>query len=307
MSRDYIKNHHARIDDAREAQLTDSAFRAYMNMYRLAGRLEAKGAFIENGRQLSIDEIAFKIRCKPDVLKSAISEMKKVKLIYVNGRGPQIADWNIDEQPDWDQQREKDKGYSKKHYDKKKLSPDNSKLSTDKHGLSPEKSLNLNQNQPNKTKPNKTKPNKPSTPTPPQTGNGSDRAGKAGSGKSKPSISFADLKTQKQRSHAELAMKILRSSGLRNPRLKDTSVYLATRNYKTNEDLTWDLLAALASAYDDDTAKDKGLIAAYRIENDQIPAHYRKPKHWTSIPREVLEAAKVNPESLGGNRWEIQR
>lgn len=103
--RPWIKLATTKIDDARLAMCSDAAQRDYLMLYMLAGRLDADGLFIENGRQLSDDEIAFKIRVKASRLKASIGEMKKSRLIHVNGKGPQIVDWKI-EQPDNDRKRE---------------------------------------------------------------------------------------------------------------------------------------------------------------------------------------------------------
>lgn len=112
--RPWIKLATTKIDDARLALCSDATQRDYLMMYLLAGRLDADGLFIENGRQLSDDEIAFKIRVKAMRLKASINEMKKAKLIHVNGKGPQIADY-ANEQQSWREKQEADRQRQSRH------------------------------------------------------------------------------------------------------------------------------------------------------------------------------------------------
>lgn len=52
-------------------------------------------------------------------------------------------------------------------------------------------------------------------------------------------------------------------------------------------------LAALASSYADQKANNKVLVAAYRIENDCVPAEFFYPSNWSSIPAPILKAAGI--------------
>lgn len=112
--RPWIKLTTTKIDDARLALCSDATQRDYLMMYLLAGRLDADGLFIEDGRQLSDDEIAFKIRVKAARLKASINEMKKAKLIHVNGKGPQIADY-ANEQQSWREKQDADRQRQARH------------------------------------------------------------------------------------------------------------------------------------------------------------------------------------------------
>lgn len=112
--RPWIKLSTTKIDDARLALCSDAAQRDYLMLYLLAGRLDAGGLFVENGRQLSEDEIAFKIRVKAARLKASINEMKRSKLIHVNGKGPQIADYPT-EQQSWREKQEADRQRQARH------------------------------------------------------------------------------------------------------------------------------------------------------------------------------------------------
>lgn len=112
--RPWIKLATTKIDDARLAMCSDAAQRDYLMLYMLAGRLDADGLFIENGRQLSDDEIAFKIRVKASRLKASIGEMKKSRLIHVNGKGPQIVDY-ASEQQSWREKQDADRERQARH------------------------------------------------------------------------------------------------------------------------------------------------------------------------------------------------
>lgn len=131
--RPWIKLATTKIDDARLAMCSDAAQRDYLMLYMLAGRLDADGLFIENGRQLSDDEIAFKIRVKASRLKASIGEMKKSRLIHINGKGPQIMDWQ-NEQVDMNKKRERDREYQRKH---RAVRPDSEDVRPDSERVAP--------------------------------------------------------------------------------------------------------------------------------------------------------------------------
>lgn len=112
--RPWIKQPTTRLDDSRLALVSDAAQRDYFMLYLLAGRLDAEGLFIENKRQLSNDELAFKIRVDPSRMRSSIKELQKANLLHVNGKGPMIADWKH-EQINWRDKRENDRERQQRH------------------------------------------------------------------------------------------------------------------------------------------------------------------------------------------------
>lgn len=292
--RPWIKLSTTKIDDARLAMCSDAAQRDYLMLYMLAGRLDADGLFVEDGRQLSEEEIAFKIRVKLARLKASVTEMKKARLVHVNGKGPQITDWGH-EQINWREKQEKDRERQQRH---RSVTRDGESVTSDSEAVTPPDQKKI------RGRKDKRKSRKDSNPPPTPPAN--KQGGKAGSDST--SLRPSDLPTH-QFKLAVMAMEILKSAGLRNPRLKSISVLIATRKHKNKDEFIGSILAALASAYADDTAKDKAMIAAYRLENDQIPAHFRKQKAWDVIPEDVLRAAKIDPKSIGGSgdRWEIPR
>lgn len=96
----------------------------------------------------------------------------------------------------------------------------------------------------------------------------------------------------KQRNAATFVHRVFGSSGLRNPKLVDLSLQVATRRY--NGGLTSMVLGALASSYADANAKNKSAIAAHRLENEQIAPEYKKPDAWDVLPVDVLRAAGID-------------
>lgn len=54
-------------------------------------------------------------------------------------------------------------------------------------------------------------------------------------------------------------------------------------------------LAALASVHADPKVGNKPVVAAYRFENDQIPAQYFNKSTWTNLPAKILKAANFSP------------
>lgn len=138
--RPWIKQSTSKIDDARLALCSDATQRDYFMLYLLAGRLDADGLFIENGRQLSEDEIAFKIRIKASRLKASIGEMKKARLVHVNGKGPQIVDWQH-EQINWREKQAADREYQARHRkkisDSKNVRPDSESVRPDGENVMP--------------------------------------------------------------------------------------------------------------------------------------------------------------------------
>jgi hypothetical protein len=96
--------------------------------------------------------------------------------------------------------------------------------------------------------------------------------------------------TDQEQDNARIAYNVFLASKIRSQRLVDTSVEVATR-ILIKGDITDILLAAFASAYDDPAAKNKPMVAAYRILHDTIPAQYFSPNRWKVIPPEILQAA----------------
>jgi len=112
--RSYILTKFHRLHDLRFSSLSAEAERTYDRLYILAGILDADGLFIEHGRTLSNDEIAYRIRLQTPAVIKSIKELQKSNLLHVNGKGPQILDWKH-EQIDLNTKREKDRERQQRH------------------------------------------------------------------------------------------------------------------------------------------------------------------------------------------------
>lgn len=286
MTRPWIKQPTSKLNDARLSFVSDQAQRDYFMLYFLAGQLDADGLFFENGRRLSDKEIAFRIHVNDARLKKTFKELKTEGLIHINGKGPTISDWSH-EQINWREKQAQDRDRQQRH----------------RHVTRDSERVTLLDQKKKKTRPDKKKTRPDSTPTPPKRARHK-LAG--GDGKEKFDLSLIALPTQ-QRKRALLAMEILRSSGLRSPRLKNTAMTVATRRFKNTDEFKGYLLGALASSYADNDAKDKAIVAAYRIEKDEVPAHFKDPKEWTVIPPDILEIAKVSLPANGSSHWDTDK
>jgi len=93
MSRTWTKRHSSRLNDLRFDNLHGEAEQVYDRLYILAGLLDVEGLFVENGKKLSNEEIAYRVRLPINQVSKELIELQKRKLIYVNGKGPLIIDW----------------------------------------------------------------------------------------------------------------------------------------------------------------------------------------------------------------------
>lgn len=293
----WIKSKTSQLDDPRIMRLSERAQAHYFKLYLLAGKCDAEGSFVMNEQRLTDEEIAFLIRTDIKHLKTSWKELKSNKLIHVNGRGPAITDFAHEQvsqakrQEAWKERQERHRTVTR---DKEDITRDKDVSHAPRVRVQNRGRIEVEKSKKRKDLP---------TPTPPQKDDESVQAGR----QDPDAVSLRDLvKNKKQWTRLETAMKILKSSGLRNPKLKTISVLLATRTFKTNEDLVTYILAALASSFADPTAQDKASVAAYRLEHDQVPAQYKDRTSWTVIPREILAAANIKPPEES-NKWEIKR
>jgi len=305
----WIKSKTSQLDDPRIARLSDPAQLAYYKLNLLAGKCDADGAFVMNDEQLTEDEIAFFLRMDVKKLNAAMKELKKNKLIYANGRGPALTDWNED-QVSQAARQERWRLRQQRHRDVTRDEEDVTDASQSGHAPRVKNQRkNQRKNQKRKDLP---------TPTPSSPRKKSASGRQAGS-KSKSDSNTSSLKEDRkieslkgaQRKRADLAVKVLGSCGLRNPKLNSIAVILAIRNYKTNDDMLTDILAAVASSYSDDRVKSKEAVAAYRIENDQVPQSYNDPKLWRSVPVKALNAAGIEDldryiRTRDANKWGVE-
>ncbi len=89
-----------KLDDMRFMRLSPALLGRWTQLILLAGKCDSGGAFIQHGRQMSIDDIALYLRSTPDAIKSDFDNLKSAGLIYLNGRGWQLSDYEDEQGPD---------------------------------------------------------------------------------------------------------------------------------------------------------------------------------------------------------------
>jgi hypothetical protein len=276
----WVKLHTRKLDDIRFAKINLAQLGRWTQLLMLSGKLDAGGCFYQQGKQLEISEIAYLLRCDVNSLQGDLDALQKAGLIIVNGHGPELVDFEQEQGPGDAEQRRQWIARQKKH-----------------------RSQNVTRDKPvthaPRTRP-EPEPESESEPEEEQEAEvGGDPSNQPTSGDSPEKASPQDggLETaildmsRSQKDAARTAYKILGSSGLGNPKLLELSVKLAIRI--SLKDMRTTILAALASAYADEQAKNKAAVAAYRLEKNSVPPDYSNPKMWTSIPDQVLLAAGI--------------
>ncbi len=124
----WIKFHPEQLDDIRLASLHERIQLRYYQLYLLAGRLNAGGAFLQNENQLTPAEIAYMLRTDAKQFEKDLNLLKKSKLIKVNGHGPYIAGF-ADEQINWIQKQQEER-------ERKKKQRTSANVTRDTHGTS---------------------------------------------------------------------------------------------------------------------------------------------------------------------------
>ncbi len=113
-----------------------------------------------------------------------------------------------------------------------------------------------------------------------------------GGNKSSSSSTWMQELNNQERELAQVMHPILRSCGLGQAKIEKLIPSVATRiKLPDAKRIT---LAAIASVYADDDVRNKAIVAAHRIENDQVPPLFMNSSTWQVIPAEVLQAADVN-------------
>lgn len=298
MTRPWIKLYTTSLDDVRLLRLNERQQLRYFQLYLLAGRLNVDGLFVEHDTRLNELDIAIKLRISDRKQFAAdFNALKKAGLIRQNGHGPYVEAF-AREQVDWKakQEQERERKAKQRHAN---VPRDNGV--TDKKSRNSHASVTPLDQTKTKKKIKKKKEIKNPTPQPPlrkerkAAGGGGD-AGSLSSvsekGKGKPVATGNPQVDQ----IAPLVMPILRSCGLSDKKILDILPKVATRIDQTNA--IRKTLAALASAYSDPDAKNPPIIAAYRLEHDQVSPLFENSETWRIIPEAALTAAGVEVERL---------
>jgi hypothetical protein len=291
MTRPWIKLHTTTLDDVRLLRLNERQQLRYYQMYLLAGRLNADGSFTENGERLNETDIAIKLRIAD--AKQFVTDFKALKsagLIKANGHGPYLAAFVV-EQVDWSKKQEQERERKARQRGHDNVTRDANVTETksrNRHALV----TPLDQT---KTKKKIKKEKKIKNPPPPKPSSSKRRPAAlvvGGGNKSSSSSTWMQELNDQERELAQVMHPILRSCGLGQAKIEKLIPSVATRiKLPDAKRIT---LAAIASVYADDDVRNKAIVAAHRIENDQVPLLFMNSSTWQVIPAEVLQAADVN-------------
>jgi hypothetical protein len=88
----------------------------------------------------------------------------------------------------------------------------------------------------------------------------------------------------------------MRSAGLGHSKIVNLLSSVATRILPSDAKRV--TLAALASVYADEEVRNKPVVAAHRMINEQVPALFMNSNTWQVIPADVLHVADVDLNRL---------
>jgi hypothetical protein len=285
------------LNDVRLLNLNDAQQNLFFKMFLLSGHLNAEGAFIQNGKELTPLEIAHLLRVSdPKRFEKDLQALRKAKLIKANGHGPYIADFKV-EQINWLEKQKSDRDRQRTHRDSVTRDDDvTGDGSRDGHAPRTRPRTRIQNQTKNQTK-KKTTTNQPSS----SKGKGRGPSGGGGASKNGKKDLFSSFEGA-ARQTAEIMHPILTSSGLGTQKSLNLLSQVATRiSPRIARETT---LAALASVFDDEDVRNKPVVAAMRIESKQISPQYFKPAAWGRLPDEVLKAAGL--ERIAGRIREIE-
>jgi len=289
----WIKLHTNLLDDPRLSSLPERAQLHYFKLLILAGRLDAGGSLIIDGRKLTDQEIAWMIRLSNvDKLTADLKLLKKNGLLLINGHGWEIGGFMEFQGPTQSDKRAVWRARQEKHRTgKKQITSDkaggHAPVTSDKAGgHAPVTPTDQNPDQRRgEEEPDQTRPE-------------SQRAGRDAKNSDDgphPTGWLAagfNVLSEADRKIADMALAILTSAGLGQMKSKNLLAILAARVSPSK--LLPALLAGLASAYADESARKKPIVAAYRLEEDQVAAQFKNPTTWRILPEEVLRAAGID-------------
>lgn len=300
MTRPWIKFHTTNLDDVRILRLNERQQLRYYQMYLLAGRLNADGLFVENNERLNEVDIAIKLRVTDrKQFTTDFNALKKAGLIKINGHGPYIEAFDR-EQVDWSRKQEQDRERKAKQRHGSVTRDMN--VTEKKSRVSHASVTPLDQTKTKtKTKIKKKKEIKNQPPPIPSSSRmkratvvgGGDKE-KVSSLSSSPSRDWMSQLSPVQRQTAEIMTPILTASGLGKSKIITLLSKVATRIEPAQAKEY--VLAALASVYADKDVTNKPVVAAYRMENDQVTPIWTNTSTWQVIPAEVLKVAGIQVE-----------
>ena len=103
------------LDDVRLLKLNERQQNLFFKMFLLSGRLNAEGEFVQNGKELTPQEISSLLRLSDHkTMEKDLKALRQAKLIKANGHGPYIADFK-EEQINWLEKQKSDRDRQRHH------------------------------------------------------------------------------------------------------------------------------------------------------------------------------------------------
>ena len=88
----WVKLHAAMLEDWRIGQLSDRQFRRYVELMLIAGKSDAGGLLAPQGEPITVEGLAYMLRCDPGALTEDIGALSRAGLVTTNG-GFSLTDW----------------------------------------------------------------------------------------------------------------------------------------------------------------------------------------------------------------------
>lgn len=120
----YMKLYTNLLDDVAFNRLSDATKLRYVYLLMLAGRLDAGGAFIEDGEELSTEDIAWKLRISTEQLATDLEALSQPGLVVRNGRGWELPRFSDEQGPAQADKRAAWAERQRKHREKKTVTRD---------------------------------------------------------------------------------------------------------------------------------------------------------------------------------------
>lgn len=276
--RKWIKINTSKIDDLRFSLVSDISYRIYDMLYLLAGILDTDGLLSQNGKPLTENEIAYRLRIDISQLKKSIRELSgaKIDLLRVTKKGILVNDWKH-EQIDMNRVREQTKERVTRY--RKHVTNGN----TLQDSVTP-----LEQEQEQEQEESKKRKEQASKTALHQSTNAD---------ASMPAASRDALNANANPEEIAKSMTwmkpVLISLGIKGKRLEDTLSKVTTRSY--NGTLKHHVLGNIATVYADERKKNKPIVIAMRLENHEPPLpEFLKPETWHVIPKNILKSAGID-------------
>lgn len=300
----WVKLHTDKLDDPRLAVLDHETQLHYYKLLMLAAELDAGGAIILNGKPLSDEEIAWRLRHAPEEVKASLKSLKRAGLVYLNGHGWEMHGFMDEQGPTQTEKRAAWRDRQNKHRtlakDRTSVTHDTQPVTSDKPSVTPlEQSPDQSPESRAESRAESRVEQSRTTNHQPPSSLRRSKSGVVGGEKNSETKPNLEHLNKKQAKRAGMILPILTALGIRNPKLNLLLSNLATRTELLNDDLKPYLMATISSVYADPKAANKAIVSAYRIENKiDPPDAFLNSSSWTTnLPEKILNAAGIKAKA----------